>query len=269
MIRKTKKILPVLALTLALVAGMSASVLAESYEYDGTCTFNGSEMVENFSSATIADAVSNLQPGDDVTFTVEYVNGSDESADWYMENAIAQTLERTNQARKNAYVTGNDTAENGGYTYELVQYDKDNNKKVLFSNSSVGGEEGKVPDLNTGKQMEGLEPSTNALDDWFYIDTLSKRGESGSVVLHVAFDGETEVNDYMDTDGELNVRFAVELNKAGNKPSKTTKIIKTGDQNNLLMWAAVGLIAGLLMLIFAFLSRKRDRKAASGKGGRA
>ena len=266
--RKTKKILPVLALTLALVMGMSASVLAESYEYNGTCTFNGKEMVEDFSSSTIADAVSNLQPGDDVTFTVQYVNGSNESTDWYMENAVAQTLEKTNAARKNANVSGNSTAENGGYTYELIQYDKNGKENVLFSNSGVGGDKGKVTDLNDpNKKLEGLEPSTNALDDWFYIDTLSKKGQNGKVVLHVAFDGETEVNDYMDTDGELNVRFAVELTPKGNTPSG--KAVKTGDQSNLLMWAAIGLVAGLLMLVFAFLSRRGDRKSAQGKGGRA
>lgn len=267
MIRKTKKILPVLALTLALIAGMSASALAESYEYDGTCTFNGSEMVESFNSAQVADAVSNLQPGDDVTFTVQYVNGSNETTDWYMENSIVQTLENASQKKA---VEGTGTPEKGGYSYELTQYDKNGKKNVLFSNSEVGGDEGTVQDLNDpNKKLTGLEPSTNALDDWFYIDTLNKKGQSGSVVLHVAFDGETEVNDYMDTDGELNVRFAVELHKAGNKPSKTTKIVKTGDQNDLLLWAVIGLIAGLLMLIFTFFSRKRDRKAASGKGGRA
>ena len=264
MIRKTKKILPVLALTLALVIGMSSSVLAESYKYDGTCTFNGKEMVEDFSSSTIADAVSNLQPGDDVTFTVQYVNGANESTDWYMENAIAQTLENASQKKA---VEGTGTPEKGGYSYELVQYDKDGKKNVLFSNAEVGGDEGTVQDLNDpNKKLTGLEPSTNALDDWFYIDTLSKKGQNGKVVLHVAFDGETEVNDYMDTDGELNVRFAVELTPKG---TTTTKAVKTGDQSNLLMWAAIGLVAGLLMLVFAFLSRRGDRKSAQGKGGRA
>ena len=47
------------------------------------------------------------------------------------------------------------------------------------------------------------------------------------------------------------------------------KAVKTGDQSDLLMWAAIGLVAGLLMLVFAFLSRRGDKKAAQGKGGRA
>ena len=262
MIRKIRNILPVLALALVLTAGMSLSAMAESYNHDGICTFTGSKMVESFNSNEIANAVSNLQPGDDVSFTVQYKNGYDGSTDWYMENSIAQTLEKTNQARKTANVSGNGAAENGGYTYELTLHKSDGSSSVLFSNATVGGE-AKV----AGK--EGLEPATNALEDWFYIDTL-KKGESGTVVLHVAFDGETEVNDYMDTDGELNVRFAVELTPEGTAAQKTltSKAVKTGDQSNLLMWATIGLVAGLLMLVLAFLSRKREARR-QGKGGRA
>ena len=254
MIKTTKKILPVLALALVMIIGMSSSVLAESSSYDGTCTFTGSKIVSSFDSAKVASMVSGLQPGDDVTFNVQYKNGYDASTDWYMENSIVQTLEKTTAAKK---VSGTGTAEKGGYTYELTLFKSDGSKTVLFSNEEVGG------DAKVNK-MEGLEPATNALDDWFYIDTL-KKGQSGKVVLHVAFDGETEVNDYMDTDGELNVRFAVELTPTG---TKTTKAVKTGDQSDLLMWAAIGLVAGLLMLVLAFLSRKRDEKV-QGKGGKA
>ena len=83
-----------------------------------------------------------------------------------MENSIVQTLEKTSARKK---VSGTGQAENGGYTYELTHYDKNGNKEVLFSNDEVGGENGVVPDLKSGKEMEGLEPATNALDEWFYI----------------------------------------------------------------------------------------------------
>ena len=266
MIRQIRKILPVLTLALMLVAGMTSAVSAESRTYDGTCTFNGKTMESDFSSEKVADEVRNLQPGDDVTFTVKYQNDYSESTDWYMENEVVRTLESLDKAKTADRQQGIDDPGDGGYTYELIQYNSKGKKNVLFSNAKVGGEEGTVKDLNDpNKELTGLEPSTNALDDWFYIDTL-KKNQSGKVVLHVAFDGETEVNDYMDTDGELNLRFAVELTPKG---TTTTKAVKTGDQSNLLMWAAICLIAGLLMLIFAFLSRKGDKKAAQGKGGRA
>ena len=264
--RMIKRIMPVLMLALIMTACTAAMAFAETYDYDGTCTYSGGRMIEGFDSAEIASRVSDLQPGDDVTFTVGYENDDEDSTDWYMENSIVQTLEKTDKSRKNQYVSGNDAAENGGYTYELILIDSNGTRKQLFSNSRVGGDEGSVADLDSGKNLEGLEPATNALDDWFYIDTLDK-GESGTVILHVAFDGETEVNDYMDTDGELNVRFAVEKVSEGKTP--TGKTVKTGDQSNLIMWAAIGVIAGLLMLILAFLSRKRDEKQADSKGGRA
>ena len=258
MIKRVSKIVPVLALAMMMVIGMSSAVLAESTSYDGICTFTGSKMISSFDSSELASAVSGLQPGDDVTFTVEYKNRYNGATDWYMENSIVQTLEKANTKKK---VSGTGKAENGGYTYELTLNKSDGSKSVLFSNGTVGGE-AKV------NNREGLEPATNALEDWFYIDTL-KKGQSGTVTLHVAFDGETEVNDYMDTEGELNVRFAVELPKEGTPPPETVrKIIKTGDQSRLLMWASIGLVAGLLMFVLAFLSRKRDEKA-DGKGGRA
>ena len=263
--KKTGKILPVLGLAVMLTLGMTGTAFAESYDYDGVCNFDGSKMVESFDGDSIASRVSNLQPGDDVTFTIEYKNYSSESTDWYMENAIARTLESLDKARTAVRQDGVDNPADGGYTYELIQYDHTGAKNVLFSNSKVGGENGTVADLDDpGKEMTGLEPATNALDDWFYIDTL-KKNESGSVVLHVAFDGETEVNDYMDTDGELNVRFAVELTPEGTGVTTTSKIVKTGDQTNLLMWAVIGLIAGLLMLMLAFLSRKKDEKSKGGE----
>ena len=168
----------------------------------------------------------------------------------YMENTVIKTLEKTAQSKK--HVEGTGAAEGGGYTYELIHIDKNGKQSVLFSNKRVGGE------AKPGN-MEGLEQATNALDDWFYLETLGKN-ESGKVILNVAFDGETEVNDYMDTDGELNLRFAVEL-------TKTKKVVKTGDYSNMIMWASIALISGVLLLALAFISRRMDTKAEAGKGG--
>ena len=245
--KKRYNIIPVLMISLALILGGTFSALAESTSHKGSCSYDGNDIESTFSSSTIAKAVEDLQPGDDVTFTVTYTNESNDDTDWYMENSIVQTLEKTSAKKK---VSGTGEAENGGYTYELTHYDKNGNKEVLFSNDEVGGEYGVVPDLDSGKEMKGLEPATNALDEWFYIQTLSKN-ESGKVVLHVAFDGETEVNDYMDTDGELNLRFAVE------KVSKKSKRVYTGDHSDLIMWSAICLVSGLLLIVLAWLFRKQ------------
>ena len=120
--------------------------------------------------------------------------------------------------------------------------------------------------------MEGLEQATNALDEWFYIQTLTK-GQSGRVVLNVEFDGETEVNDYMDTDGGLAVRFTVELNKTGANTTTAgtgTKVgvtaVQTGDPTNFPLLFGV-LIAGVVLLIVALALRKKVRGTDTDETG--
>ena len=240
-----------LALCLVIAAVLPLNVSAESKSYDGECYFNGHKIVSTFNSGEIADAVSDLQPGDDVSFTVKYTNEYSESTDWYMENEVIQTLEKADEARKVPSGTG--TPEDGGYTYELIHEDKNGNTSVLFSNSDVGGEARPA-------DMQGLEQATNALDEWFYIQTLEK-GESGVVTLNVAFDGETEVNDYMDTDGGLEVRFAVELTPTGSDSDSgsSTRRVETGDNRSLLLWTAVLFTSALLALVLGFIKRRRDR----------
>ena len=254
MSRNTFRLIPVLALMIAMIAGSALSVSAESYDYtdrDFHCYFQNGRMVENFDGKTIAQAVEDLQPGDDMTFKVVYENKSDDTTDWYMENAVAKTLE---QARDRAVqVRGIGKAENGGYSYELIHVDKYGKEDVLFNSEGTDKVFGSEDDEEiTGR--EGLKQATNALEDWFYIQTLEP-GEDGEVILKVALEGETEVNDYMDTDGELNVRFAVEKPEPG-----TRKIVKTGDYNNLTKWVAVMLAAGVLLIVLAIFSKKKDRK---------
>ena len=115
--------------------------------------------------------------------------------------------------------------------------------------------------------MQGLEQATNALDDWFYLQTLSQ-GESGKLTLNVAFEGETEVNDYMDTNGSLDLKFAVELTRKdasatgpGNN-SKKSSGVNSGDSSNLMLWTAFCAVAAALLLILALFSIRRDRKEA-------
>ena len=239
-IRKTS--LLALSLTLIMVLGMTVTAGAESTGYEWESRFTGTRIVSNFDSGEIADAVSDLQPGDDVTFEVSYVNDYNGDTDWYMENTVIQTLEKTQGTN----------ASGGGYTYELIHEDSTGATETLFSNERVGGEA-------TPNNMEGLEQATNALDEWFYLETLGY-GDSGKVTLRVAFEGETQANDYMDTDGELDLRFAVEI------PETDKRIVKTGDSNMLGLWSVVCLLAAALLLILAVFSRRKDRKAAASGG---
>ena len=118
------------------------------------------------------------------------------------------------------------------------------------SSTSHGGE-------NNG---EGLHQATNAADEWFFIQAL-KKGQSGKTKLYVKFDGDSEVNDYMDTQGELLIAYAVELEKTG-----TFKKVKTGDSTDILTPLAV-MLAALLMLIFTIFSYRKDRREAHASTG--
>ena len=257
MSKKIFRLITVLAIMIVMTAGAAMSVSAVSYDYtdeDFHCYFENNRMETNFTAKTVAQAVENLQPGDDMTFSVTYENRSDKTTDWYMENAIEKTLEQT-RARKTS-VSGIGTAENGGYSYELVHVDKNGDEDVLFnSNGTTFGS--KADEEVTGR--EGLKQATNALEDWFYIQTLEP-GENGEVILKVALEGETEVNDYMDTDGGLNVRFAVEVPEKGT--NKIIKRVNTGDYTRLTMWVAIMMAAAVVLLILAVFSRKKDRKEA-------
>ena len=257
MSKKTFKLFQVLALMIVMVLGSAVSVAAESYDYSkGNEDYHwyftkDHKMVSNFDPDKIAKEVEQLQPGDDVTFKVIYKNTSDDKTDWYMENKIEKTLEETRD--QVLAVEGVGTTEHGGYTYEVLHHDNDGREEVLFNSvgKKLGGDE-------TVDGKEGLLPGTNALEDWFFIQTLEP-GQQGDVVLKVAFEGETEVNDYMDTDGGLNVRFAVELPSEGNTPPPP---VKTGDYTNIVRWVAILMASSVLLLIMAIISIKRDRKEA-------
>ena len=258
--RKKRSKIVVLALTLVMVLGATLSTSAESYEENGSCYFNGKKIVSTFSSEKVNDTIRNLEPGDEATFEVEFENRYDGTTHWYMKNEALETLEQSY-----------DRTENGGYTYKLTHVGPDGDETVLFDNSKVGGagEDGHSYAIkprssqashgyeNTG---EGLHQATNATDEWFFIQTL-ENGESGKTRLYVKFDGESEVNDYMDTAGELMVAYAVELDT-----DKPYRRVNTGDETKLLMYIAT-MLAAMLMLIFTIMSYRKDRRMAKAEAG--
>ena len=247
---KIKRTMIVLALTLTMMLGLTISANAESQKVNGYCYFNGNDVVCDFDTNVIADTVSGLEPGDDVTFEVKFENKYKTTTNWYMRNEALKTLEQSY-----------DRTQNGGYTYILTHVDPKGNETVLFNNSTVGGEYTMPTDgsktshggENTG---EGLHQATNAADEWFFIQTL-KKGQSGKTRLYVKFDGDSEVNDYMDTKGELLLAYAVELENStsGTKYSS----INTGDTTNILMPIVV-MLAALLLLILTVMSVRKDRR---------
>lgn len=247
--KKMRRAAVLLTAAVMALAMTGACVFADSTTIDGKATFNGNEIESSLDAGEVVKAFNDLQPGDDITVNIEYKNEYGKSTDWYMANEVVQTLEKTDQARK---IAGTEKAENGGYTYSLTHTDKNGKETVLFSNGEVGGD-AKPAD------MEGLEQATNALDEWFFLQTLG-HNESGKVKLYVKFDGETEVNDYMDTDGEVLVRFAVELTKMGKPDSKkgpSHQQTNTGDTFPLWIFLLM-ILAGIALLVLLLMKRRRD-----------
>ena len=252
--KKIFKHIPVLAMMIAFIAGSALSVSALPHDFtnvDYHCYFTKDHKMEtNFTAKDLGRIIEDLQPGDDVTFKVTYQNQAKETTEWYMLNEVEQTLEKTKAAKK---VSGTGTPEEGGYTYELTNYRNDGSAEVLFNSTEqvIGGRD------KPENGREGLEEATNALEDWFHIQTL-KSGQGGYLILKIAFEGETEVNDYMDTDGIVNMQFAVELEEPeGTPPSKR---VNTGDNTQIMVWVSILMAAGVLLLILAVVSRKRDKK---------
>ena len=234
----------IIAFLMAMTMVLAAPYAAFAEEYNDTnaeCSFNGTSIDSNFDSSDLATYMSHLEPGDPLDYEVTYTNKSGKTTEWYMLNDVLETLEDSR-----------DIAENGGYTYILKNIGPDGTETVYFDNSKVGGK-------NKTGGLEGLKQATNAMKDYFFIQTLGPK-QSGKTTLHVELDGETHVNDYMDTKGVVRLAYAVEIIEKGNSNGGTESDgTKTGDPVDLikgLLIMTLALIIGLL----AYLNWRRERK---------
>ena len=214
-----KKKIALFACILFILGSISTVYADENSTAAGSCSFTGKEMVSSFDSNKLAVSVSEMQPGDEVTFSVNIKNDSDISTKWYMSNDVLSSLEDAQSV-----------AANGGYSYILTFVGPDGKEDTIYSSTSVGGEK----PTTAG---EGLKEATNSLDNFFYLKTLEP-GESGNVKLLVGLDGESQGNVYQDTLAKLMMNFAVEDNSTPNAPTHptfTTKTsrVKTGSRSGL------------------------------------
>ncbi len=81
-------------------------------------------------------------------------------------------------------------------------------------------------------------------------------------MLEIALDGETQGNAYQNTLADLQMNFAVALGGTDSEPggSKRTKIVKTGDETELIPYLAAMGISGFLLLLLGIYSRKQHKK---------
>ena len=218
-------------------------------------------MESTFKTADLDEVVSGLQPGDNIFIELKLENEHKETTDWYMTNKVLYSLEDR---------SANSATGGGAYTYRLTYTDKNGTETVLFDSETVGGE-------NAGAAGEGLHEATNALQDYFYLDTLGS-GQKGTVTLEVALDGETQGNDYQDTLADLQMNFAVELRgdtpaapetpETPGTPKTPGKLIKTGDESRPVLLAVAMTGSGLVLLLFCvFQWREGKRRKKEGSVG--
>ena len=218
-------------------------------------TFNSNaQMVDDYSAKTWADDISGLQPGDDLTFEVKLHHQHDTTCDWYMSNEVLKSLEEK-------------VASGSAYDYVLTYYNPKGEARELYNSTRVGGTNSADVDSS-----QGLKEATDALDDWFYLDSLSK-GQDARVTVHVALDGETEGNAYFDTLAQLKMKFAVELNQPNQRTTTTNNvvnrnIVQTGDETNLFPFYIAMAVSGALLLVLGFVSLRSRRKEREGSDAR-
>lgn len=265
-----------------MVFGSGIPVHAETFYGDDNWNVaftSDREMVSSFSTADINDVVSGMQPGDNVIITLDLKNTNPTTTDWYMQNEVLYSLEDR---------SANSRTGGGAYTYRLFYTDKDGAVETLFDSDTVGGEYDSVDDMLT-HMGEGLHSATNALKDYFYLDTIHN-GEGGYITLEVALDGETQGNDYQDTLADLQMNFAVELRddlparpnpeEPGDPPQtvddtqptpnpeggRGTGIVRTGDESQLPLFAIAGGVSGLLLLVYCIYCFREHRKGKKEAG---
>lgn len=211
------------------------------------------KLVNDPENASIVSMLRDLQPGDTMTVHIPLVNRNAKTTDWYMWNKVIKSLEDSASVAKNA-----------GYTYKLVYNGPGaaTGGDVIFNSDTVGG------DSAASGRYYGLHEATSGLEDYFFLDTL-KSGQSGSVDLTVSLDGETQGNNYQDTFGSLQLRFAVEKQSENSStPGKPTTIVHTGDDRKVLPFYIAMFVSGLLVL-YLTLDAITDRVyGIRGKQGR-
>lgn len=233
-----KKTIISLLLILAVVLSLGLSAYADETNPDatiegGTALFDGKTITGSYSSETLAGAAGALQPGDDAKITIYVKNTYTESADWWLKNEILKNFLASEIG--------------GAYAYKLTFTDADGKETVIYSSERVGG---------TGSAADGLKDVNSALKDYVFLGSIPS-GKSGKLVLYIKLEGETQSNAYQDQLASLKLNFAVELSK--------DRIVRTGDETDLMPYLTASAISGVVLLLLAILNLEKNRKKQGGQ----
>ncbi len=253
-----------LLVTIGLLAMLSVTAFATT-ELHGTVWFDGKRLNSDYTSASVTDAIGELEPGDDIAVVITLRNDYSRATDWWMNNEIINSFET------------NGPANGGAYTYRLG-FKGPNIEDTYYDSETVGGE----------SEPTGMQEATNSLKNFFRLDNL-EQGETGTVTLYISLDGETQGNIYQLSLANLEMNFAVELadpkpdepDRPGHRddpydpptppepseptpPGKNERLVRTGDETAIAPYLIGSFVSGLALLIIAIL---RMRRAARDRQG--
>ena len=258
--RKMIKALPSLIMTFALaMTTLFGAIPAQADTLPETdpgwyVTLNSAGKLEsNFSSDTMAQTISDMQPGDEAVFRIAVNNEYNDKIDWYMENSVLYSLEDRSANEGTAY---------GAYAYKLTYTGTNGEVNTLFDSDTIGGD-------TVSPAGEGLKAATDSLDDWMLLEQMGA-GTKGVVELHVTLDGETQGNNYQDTLADLMFKFSVEFPAEEQATTtvtvKESKVPKTGDQSNTWIFVIIMAVAVVLAALAFILLYKNRRKEKTAEG---
>ena len=207
---------------------------------DGYVTLGANKKMQE-QNFIINQVIEGLEPGDSAEYHVHIRNLYSKTTHWYMTNEVINSLELSSN------ITG------GAYTYKLTYTGPSGKTTTLYDSSSGTGTHFVGGDVQDNGRV-GMEEATEGLEEYLFVDTLNT-GESGTVTLFVSLEGETQGNKYQNTNANMKMNFAVEIDGG--------KVVKTGDTHNALPYYIGMAVAGLLLL-YLVLDAYTDRKYKKG-----
>ncbi len=198
---KKKLLNLVLALTLVVAGttGIKADVNAteaDGLSYSWDVTYTGKSFSSTYDSE--AAKLKNAMPGDTITYSAKYINGTSESVDFYMNADVLKSLEETS------------SGQGGAYTFKIT-----NNDSVIFDSETVGGDVETAVGLNQVSGRQGAYFTLGSVD----------AGKNGVVKVSITLDPNSQTNDYMAATANLAIKFGAEATTTAQKSKKITKNI--------------------------------------------
>ncbi len=203
-----------LALTLAGLAGTNNIVLAKSQTASWDVTYTGSKLESTYDVSK--STITNMMPGDEITYSVGYKNDSGKAVDFYLSTDIINSLED-----KSADGADSSAASGGAYSYKISNL-IDGQEKVIYDSEVLGGE----------SAVKGLNQVKNSLEEgkaaYIGLGQIAN-GNQGIIKVDIKLDGNSQDNSYMYKLATLDVRFGVEEVKTSSNNTKVVDEVITRD----------------------------------------